>query len=519
MTSEQGNENIPQIRIDNGIPTLYVHNKPFFCLSGEIHNSSSSSLAYMEKHVWPALKELHLNTAIVPLSWECLEPEEGQFDFSLADGLIRQAREANIHIVFLWFGLWKNAESMYVPAWMKKDTATYFRAEKVSGEKLNTISPLCDKAIEKDMLAFAALMKHIREIDKDQSTVIVMQVENEIGLLGTPCDYSPAARELFSREIPSEMSEIYNTVGTWKEAFGINAEEYFMAYHFSKAVEKIASAGRKEYPLPCYANAWLKQYPWYAGSYPSGGPVPDVQKIWRKMAPSLFTFAPDIYVSYVANVMDEYASPENPLFIPEVRKDAVAASYCLYAFGQHNAICFSPFGIEELVLPPEAIDKPPMEVMIALNIDPSAFDITGSKDLLRDTYDLMNDLKPIYLQYRGTEHLQTYIRKGEVDYGAYLRFQEYDLAISYAPRMTAKPLAAGMIFELTPNRFLITGMMSTLEFKVKAGENLKVEYLRLEEGKTVNGKWERGRILNGDEKMSLRLGDKPSCIMVELYKY
>lgn len=86
-----------------------------------------------------------------------------------------------------------------------------------------------------------------------------------------------------------------------------------MAYSFAKAVEQITAAGRKEYPLPCYTNAWLKQYPWYAGSYPSGGPVVEMQKIWRAAAPSLFTFAPDIYVPYVADTMDAYSSKGNPL--------------------------------------------------------------------------------------------------------------------------------------------------------------------------------------------------------------
>lgn len=50
---------IPRIQNDNGIPTLYVHDKPFFARSGEIHNSSSSNLDYMKEHVWPALRELN----------------------------------------------------------------------------------------------------------------------------------------------------------------------------------------------------------------------------------------------------------------------------------------------------------------------------------------------------------------------------------------------------------------------------------------------------------------------------
>lgn len=510
---------IPQIRNDNGIPTLYVKGEPFFALGGEIHNSSASSLEYMEQHVWNNLEGLNLNSLIVPLYWETIEPEEGSYRFELLDGLIRQARERNTHLIFLWFGLWKNSESMYVPGWMKQDTETYFRAEMVNGEKLNTISPLCEAAVEKDAKAFSKVMAHIREVDEEESTVIIIQVENEIGLLGTACDYSPAAREAFAREIPAELAGEYGVSGDWKAAFGADAEEYFMAYHFAKAVESITKAGRNEYPLPCYTNAWLKQYPWYTGSYPSGGPVREVHRIWKRTAPSLFTLAPDIYVPYVADVMDEYGYEGNPLFIPEVRKDAVTSSYCMYAFGKQNAICYSPFGVEDLGLPPEAIDRPPMEVMAALNIDPSAFEIEGSREYLSRTYGLIEQMKPLYLKYRGTNHLQSWCRKSETDYGTYFQLEKYDLAVAYAPRMTAKPLGAGMIYELAENRFLIVGMMSTLTFRAKAGENVKVNFLRLEEGEIENGEWKPGRILNGDEQMSLKLGDMPGCLYVELYKY
>lgn len=510
---------IPQIKFDKGIPTLYVKGEPFLALSGEIHNSSASDPNYMEEHVWKNLEGLNMNSVIVPLYWELIEAEEGVYRFELLDSLVQQARERNMHLIFLWFGLWKNSESMYVPGWMKQDTETYFRVEKVNGEKINTISPLCEAAVEKDAKAFAAIMAHIRQIDEEESTVIVMQVENEIGLLGTERDYSQIAEKAFAEEIPAEMAEEYGVSGNWKTAFGTDAEEYFMAYHFAKAVEKITAAGQKEYPIPCYTNAWLKQYPWYVGSYPSGGPVKDVHRIWKRMAPSLFTLAPDIYVPYVANVLDEYSYKGNPLFVPEVRKDAVTASYCMYAFGKHNAICYSPFGIEELNLSPDEIDKPPMEVMVALNIDPSAFEISGSKDYLSRTYKLIEQMKPLYLKYRGTEHLQSYCRKSDTDFGTYFQFEQYDISVAYAPRMTAKPLGAGMIYEFAPNKFLLVGMMSTFTFRPKAGENVKVQYLRLEDGEIVNGEWKTERVRNGDELMSLQLKDMPSCLYVELYKY
>lgn len=510
---------IPTIKIDNKIPTLYVNDEPFLALSGEIHNSSASNMQYMKENVWPNLKGLNMNSVIVPLYWEIIEPIEGEYHFGMVDELIAQARQNEMKLIFLWFGLWKNGESMYVPAWMKMNTEVYYRVKKADGEPINVISPLCKEAVDKDAAAFAKIMEHLKETDSEESTVILMQVENEIGLLGTGCDYCEPAKEAFAKEIPVEIAEEYGVEGTWKKAFGSDAEEYFMAYNFAKAVEQITAAGQKEYPIPCYTNAWLKQYPWYPGSFPSGGPVKNVHRIWKCTAPSLFTLAPDIYVPYVADILDEYGYEGNPLFVPEVRKDSVTASYCLYAFMHQNAIGYSPFGVEELMLPPEAVDKPPMEVMIALNIDPSAFDITGSKDYLAATYDLIEQMKPLYLKYRGTNHIKSYVKKSETDFGTWFQFEKYDLVVGYSPKMPAKPLAAGVIYELTPNKFLIVGMMSTLTFRVKEGENLKIDYLKIEEGTIKKGEWKPGRILNGDERMALKLGDMPECICVELYKY
>ena len=506
-------------RDEKGIPTLYVHDKPFLMRSGEIHNSSASNAAFLDEKLWPALRGLNLNAVIVPLYWELIEPKEGKYDFSTVDALISSARWEGLKLCFLWFGLWKNAESFYVPAWMKKDTEKYFRAEKVTGEKMNTISPLCEAAVEKDRKAFTAVMKHIREIDGDDNTVVVMQVENEIGLLGTDRDYSPAANTAFFGPIPEKLAAAVSKSGTWSEVFGEDAGEAFMAWYFASAVETIAASGKKAYNLPCYANAWLRQSPWFPGSYPSGGPVARVHSVWRAAAPSLFAFGPDIYVPYCADVMDEYATTDNPLFIPEIRKDAVASSYALYAFGAKNAICFSPFGIEDLALDPSQLDKPPMELMIALNIDPSAFDITGSRECLAATYDMLDQLEPLMLRLRGTAHQQACVRHGETDYSAFLRFEDCDLSVKYGPRMSGKPLGACLAFELAPDKFLLVGLNCTPEFHIKPGVNKKLDILRLEEGCVQDGEWIPGRVLNGDEKMYLRFGDVPSALMVELYQY
>lgn len=506
---------IPEVKKDEkGIATLYVHEKPFFSRAGEIHNSSASDPEYMKKEVWPKLRGMHMNSVIVPIYWELLEPEEGKYDFSSVNSLIMQAREEGMKLVFLWFGLWKNAESMYVPGWMKQDTGRYWHVQKVNGEALNIISPMCDEAVEKDRKAFYAVMSHVKEIDEAENTVIAIQVENEIGVLGAERDYSPMAQKAFEDEIPSEMAELFQKNGSWKNAFGENAEEYFMAYFYAKAVEKIASSGKSAYPLPLYANAWLEQYPWYKGSYPTGGPVKSVHKIWKALAPSLFTLAPDIYVSYCADVMDEYAYDDNPLFIPEIRKDAVAASYCLYAFLAKNAICFSPFGVEDLALDPATIEKPPMDVMMALNIDPTALDTTGSREKLAAAYELMENLEPLYLKHRGTGHLKAYVRHGENDFGTVIRLEDYDLAVAYSPRMSAHPLGSIAVFELEKNKLLVIGTECSVKVRVKPGEKKHADFLRMEEGNIVNGEWKPGRVMNGDEKMSVKFGSMPGMYLL-----
>ena len=197
---------IPYVKKDEKeIMTLYINDKPFFCKAGEVHNSSASDPEYMKEHVWPALRGLHMNSVIVPVYWEMIEPEEGAYDFSSVQSLICQAREENMKLILLWFGLWKNTESMYVPAWVKKDTKTYFRTEKINGDQMMTVSPLCKAAVEKDRQAFTALMKYLKEFDEEAGTVIMIQVENEIGLLGTARDYCAAANEAFLQPVFSKM--------------------------------------------------------------------------------------------------------------------------------------------------------------------------------------------------------------------------------------------------------------------------------------------------------------------------
>ena len=71
----------------DGRTQLLVDGKPFIALSGELHNSTTGSVEYMAD-VWKRMAALHMNTVIAPVTWELLEPVEGQFDYTIIDNMI-----------------------------------------------------------------------------------------------------------------------------------------------------------------------------------------------------------------------------------------------------------------------------------------------------------------------------------------------------------------------------------------------------------------------------------------------
>jgi hypothetical protein len=512
-------KSLPYIAKEKGTHTLYVNDKPYVALGGEIHNSSASSLEYMREKVWPYLKGLSLNTVILPAYWELIEPIEDSFDFSLVDGIIRQAREEKVRLVFLWFGLWKNGASTYVPGWVKKDYKKYFRACYAGGSASNTISPLCEAAVKADAKAFRSLMKHLKEVDGEDNTVIMVQVENEIGFLNSDRDFSTAANTEFEKNVPEIVEKVSGRRGKWKDVFGEEAGEYFMAYHYASAVEQIAKSGTEEYPLPLFVNAWLEQYPFRAGSYPSGGPIAKVMDIWRAAAPTICLYAPDIYVPYFKEVCEEYTAKDNPLFIPEARRDVVSATNVFYAIGKHDALCFSPFGIEDFLAPPAAADNGPtdMGLLMALNIEFSGFTDNGTGPYLAQSYKLLSNMMDIIIKYRGTGKMTGFLQNS--DNGNVLSLSKYDLKLSYSRVEQGKPISGGIVIEVSEDEFILAGIGFGAEFLPKRGEKASIGYVRIEEGTFENSSWKRVRVLNGDEANRISVGRNPAAMCVEVYKY
>ena len=329
-------------------------------LGGELSNSAATSVEDIDE-VMPRMKALGLNTVLVPAYWEFLEPEEGKFDFTLIDRTVQRARENQLQVVFLWFGAWKNSMSCYAPLWFKQNTKRFPRARTAEGKPLEIASCFSEEVFQADNRAFGALMQHISQ--KADDVVSMVQVENEIGMLEDARDHSRLAEEIYKKGVPKELigylkkqrlhpwlAARFNSKGTtWKEVFGddIYTDEIFMAYYYAKYVGRLCETARQYTPMPLYVNAAMNSRGRLPGQYPSAGPLAHLIDLWHAGAPQLFCLAPDIYDTGFKSWADQYALWNNRLFIPESRCCENSGVRAMYAFGEHQALGFSPFAIDQ----------------------------------------------------------------------------------------------------------------------------------------------------------------------------
>jgi beta-galactosidase GanA len=504
---------------------LIVDGEPLLMLGGELGNSSASSLGYLAP-IWPRLDSLNLNTVLAPVYWELIEPEEGRFDFALVDGLIEQARAHEMRLVLLWFGTWKNSMSSYVPAWVKRDADRFPRARSADGTALEMLSPFEEANVAADARAFEALMRHLRDVDGDEHTAVMVQVENEIGMIPDARDHSEAAAAAFAEDVSEALVAYLQahraslhpdlaqqwtgaTTGTWEEVFGEGdaTDELFMAWHYARYVERVTAAGKAAYPLPMYVNAALIRPNHRPGEYPSAGPLPHLIDVWRAGAPSIDFLAPDIYFPNFVEWVRRYDRPGNPLFIPEAGRAGAptSAADAFYAIGAHDAMGYSPFSIE---------DAP-------------------SDGPLAEAYAVLHELAPLILEHQGRGTMAG-VRPpvafdGTVDDAPQrLQLGDYVFEVSFVdpwtPREAQRTEAhGGLIIALDEETFLVAGTGLTITFDTPPSDDAIAGIDRIEEGRFVDGVWQRGRVLNGDQSHQgrhLRLPPGEVGIQrVTLYRY
>ncbi|WP_300791277.1 DUF5597 domain-containing protein [uncultured Bacteroides sp.] len=447
---------------------LVVDKKPMLLLAGELGNSSASSEQDIE-NVFPKLKRIGLNTVLVPAYWDLIEPEEGKFDFSLIDKTITEARKHDMKVIFLWFGVWKNSMSCYAPLWFKSDYKKYPRCYTETGKPLEIASPFSENVFKADSKAFVKLMNHIKDFDSKENTVIMIQVENEIGMLESARDHSKTANKLFDSAIPDKLKQYLKrntktlhpwlkekwemaggkTEGTWEEVFGkdIFTDEIFMAWQYAAYVEKMIQKGREVYNLPMYVNSAMNSRNRKPGEYPSAGPLAHLIDIWKCAAPSIDLLAPDLYDNGFVDWVAQYKLHNNPLFIPEIKLEPNDGVRAFYVFGQHDAIGFSPFSIE---------DAP----------DDGNYKLTKA-------YTKLDELMPLITKYQGKEQMKGILfdqanKEKNIEWDGVTLSCKHFFTLPWDARATdgsVWPEGGGIIIKLNKLEYIVAGSGIVIEFK------------------------------------------------------
>ncbi len=512
---------MPRIVQASGRYALLVDGAPYLILGAQVNNSSA--WPDMLPKVWPAIGYLHANTVEMPVYWEQFEPQRGCFDYTVLDTLLTQARAHHVHLVLLWFGTWKNGSAHYMPEWMKRSPERYPRMTGSNGRAVDSPSPYSSAALQEEVVAFAALMGHLKTADQ-QHTVIMVQVENEPGTWGSVRDYSPAAQKLFEAPVPRELlAALHREDGApsanWQAVFAEYAEEFFHAWSVARYIEQVAAAGKAVYPLPLYVNAALRNplRPSRPPSYESGGPTDNVIPIWKAAAPSIDLLAPDIYMDDSAQylkVLQLYHRPDNALFVPETRNDPAYSGYFFAALG-HEAIGFSPFGLDYT-----GYSNSPLGATRITEESLAPFALN---------YELIGPMDRLIALLNFDGKLQAVAEeKGQPSQS--LDFGRWTATISYGLRQfgpgqnppgNPEPTGRALVAKLAGDQFLVAGFFCRVDFHVtdKSSDKQR-QFLRVEEGRYENGTFRTIRTWNGDQTdWGLNFTSAPQVLRVSLATY
>ena len=532
---------LPRLVEREGRHALLVDGKPFLVLGAQVHNSSNSVEALQQ--VWPAVADAKANTVVVPVAWEQVEPVEGRFDFSFVDALLAQARERGVRVALLWFATWKNTSPQYAPAWVKLNNTRFPRMLDAQGKPSYCLSPFGAETLAADKRAFVALMTHLKQVDEAQRTVIMVQVQNEVGTYGLARDHGAAANRAFAAEVPAEVLRLQKpdpalhgkagkadkARGAWSAVYGDYAEQYFHSWAIARYIGEIASAGRQVYDLPMFVNNALRDplapmAPWKS-DFASGGPTHDVIGIYKAAAPKIDIVGPDIYMPESAKVeaiLGQFQRRDNALWVPEIGNAETYARYH-YAILGRGAIGVAPFGVDYADYSNYPLGSPYTDRRMTAPIAAvyGSFAPMASQwaqwSLEGRTHGVAegDDRQPQTVALKGWTAKVSF---GEWQFGE----RSWPQLKDEVPPSAAKPSGGVAIAQIGDDEFIVTGQRARVRFEGDASfKGLGTMLIHAQEGRFgPDGRWTTTRNWNGDQvDWGLNLPATPTVLRVKLGRY
>jgi hypothetical protein len=440
-----------------------VNGKPFFPIGSEFLYVSGYSIRDKSEVEAPfkAVNMAHGNTALIPIYWDEVEPEESKYDFTSVDALISAARKYKVRLILLWFATWKNGNMDFAPAWVKSNPKRFKRVISPTGKDVWVLSSHCKANLEADKKAFIALLKHLKVKDSAEQTVIGIQVENEPGIIGCDRDYGPEAQAEFDSPVPAKLISamkkagkgwVYNIwqgaggkeSGTWPEIFGTDAGELLTAWSMANYMDSIAKSGKAVYDLMMYINVWMMDQRWWpiAGeAYPSGGAVRKVLDIYKWFTPHIDLIAPDNYVGDVRSFERNcaaYSRDDNPFFVPE----SLGGLQMLRAIADYNAVGYTAW---IRVAPDNSVNP---EMQLTMNI-----------------IGFVEAAIPLLLKFQGTGNVHSVIQEEDsvcqhLDFDGYMGLIEFG---DWRPPFVRLGQAdnsrgGGLVFQASKHEFYLVGV-------------------------------------------------------------
>ena len=442
-----------------------------------------------------------------------------------------------MHLVLLWFGTWKNTSPSYAPEWVKFDNKRFPRMVDRDGKTSYCLSPFGEQTLAADRKAFVALMTRLAQIDATRHTVIMMQVENEVGTYGLVRDFGAKAQAAFERPVPAEVLARQPApvkgaaAGNWRAVYGDYADEYFHAWAIASYIEQVARAGRAVLDLPVYVNNALRDAveplaPWKS-NFASGGPTYDVIGIYKAAAPHVDIAGPDLYDPASAQIdatLDKFQRPDNPLWVPEM-SDAPGYGRIVYEVLGRGSLGIAPFGIDyttyaNFPLGAQANGGPAVVEPFA-----GAYAAFGSMDRLWAKWAFEGRTRGVA---EGDDRKDQAIPLGA--WTATVSFQQWQFGDkswpnhpSEPPPGTEKPGGGVAVAQLGPDEFVITGQHARV--RIDPAQPLPqghgAMFARVEQGHfDAAGRWVMERNWNGDQTdWGLNLTATPVILKVRMGRY